>query len=169
MPFSPRLRFRAALVTFTLAAALGVATLPALAASTPAAPTAAAAPESLGSASGFAFFVLPAPQPLCTGVATDTTGDPSIDREGCGFVNFTPTGVTGTLTGELYGEGASTPFATLPVTTPAASPGCGASLFSPPTPGLLGGSAWSSRRAPPPSGSSSSTTTSSWPPSTPPR
>ncbi len=124
MSLSPRLRFRAALLTFTLAAALGVATLPALASTATTAPAApaAAAPEAAGSASGFGFFVLPGFQPLCAGVATDVTGDPYLDRESCGFVNFTPTGVTGTLTAELYAEGATTAFATLPVTTPAQSP-----------------------------------------------
>lgn len=119
-PFRPR-RLRVLAVTTALVAGLVTAIL-----STPAATagssTAALAPQAAGSASGFALFVLPGPQPACSGLATDSTGDPFLDRESCGFVNFTPTGVTGTLTAELYAEGASSPFATRPVTTPAQSP-----------------------------------------------
>src|SRR3954453_20226424 len=113
MSCSPRRRVRAALITFTLAAALGVTTLPALSASAPAAPAAAAAPDAAGSASGFLFYVIPDPQPTCVvPVGLNATADPSIDRSACAFAEFQVSGATGAVTADLYADDAATPFAT---------------------------------------------------------
>jgi M6 family metalloprotease-like protein len=118
-----RPRLRALAVTTALVAGFfSVTAAAAGSAATPVQGAASAAPQAIGSASGFSLFLLPGPQPACSGTASDTTGDPYLDRSACGFVDFSVAGVTGPLSAELYGEGSSSPFATPAVGTPTGAP-----------------------------------------------
>ena len=127
MNVTRQLRLRAVAVTIALVASVVTVTATSGASASPPAATAGAAasagaPDTAGSASAFALFLLHTPQPVCSGPGLDVTADPYMDRKACGFLNFTPTNVTGALSAELYAEGSSTPFATLAVTTPAQAP-----------------------------------------------
>ena len=127
-----RTRLRTAVVTPTALAGLVLSVLAGgIAAAAPsarvqetaasaAAPAAAVVPESAGSATGFAFIVLPnqQPGPCSPGLGTDFSTDPAIDRNDCAFVNFAVSDVSGAMTGELYAEDAVAPFAVRPVTNP---------------------------------------------------
>src|SRR3712207_1632169 len=78
------------------------------------APAAAPAAPSTGSASGFFLYVIPDPQPTCIlPLGLGATDDPAIDRKACAFTEFTVSETTGTISGDLYGEGETTPFATV--------------------------------------------------------
>ncbi|MDX6372160.1 MAG: immune inhibitor [Nocardioidaceae bacterium] len=122
MSRSPQRRLRAALVSIALAAGVGLVALPAVGS---AEATPAAAPDASGIASGFLFYVTPDPQPTCVApVSLNNSADPALDRAACGFVNFTPSGATGTMTADLYSGDAPTPFKTnLPTTASTSSAG----------------------------------------------
>src|SRR5690349_304972 len=105
------------ILSVALSTALAVSTLSALSVSAQAATrhadrTGVHAVAPKASASGFLFYVLPTPQPACTGIGLNASSDPALDRAGCGFTEFTVTGAEGAVLADLYGEGQEQPFAT---------------------------------------------------------
>ena len=129
-----RTRLRAAVVTPTVLAGLvlsglaggfasatspaaspatGPASNAATNAATNAASASAPAPEAVGAASGFLFYVIPDPQPTCLlPLGLNATADPSIDRSSCAFTEFQVSGQSGAVTADLYLAGDDTAFAT---------------------------------------------------------
>ena len=123
MKVSHQPRLRSLAVTAALVASfVAVTSGPSGATGAPSSAQAAPAPDTAGTASGFNLYLLPGPQPLCSGTASDVSGDPYLDRKACGFIDFTVTGTTDALTAELYAEGSSSSFATLSVGTPTGAP-----------------------------------------------
>ncbi|WP_372736958.1 hypothetical protein, partial [Nocardioides sp.] len=133
-----RPRLRSLAIIPAVVAGLTISTLPATASSgAPPSPSArVAAPAAAASATGFSFNVRNDPQPLCSapsGTGSSATADPSIDRNTCVYAIFVGTGITtlSDLTGELYAEGADTPFATASMSERTQTPGSYQASFSP--------------------------------------
>ncbi|MFT4265106.1 MAG: immune inhibitor A [Nocardioides sp.] len=109
------LAIAATITALALSPALGTAVATAATSGAGSASIPTATPAA-GSTGAMLFYILPVRQPLpCVGVGLNATSDPSIDRDSCAFFSFTPTNVSGTMTAELFHEGATTAFATLPV------------------------------------------------------
>ena len=108
---------RASLLALALAAGLGVSALPATAgpalAVAGAAAASPAAPETVGTASGFTFTMFPSGQvggttAACTGAGRSRSSDPYIDRRDCGFSVFDISGATGATSAKILAEDGTT-------------------------------------------------------------
>ena len=76
----------------------------------------ATATQPAATASGFLFYKLPQPQPVCTGLAFNVSTYPNYSRDDCGFVNFTLSESATAVNVDLFADGADTKFATVAAT-----------------------------------------------------